>query len=211
MRPSLASSLVAIAMGALVFIAGWGVQAGFLPAPGRAAIIAARAAGWLSRYRRTNSTISIERRSPVHATCVETWLRGADGDAHPETLLRLGGGSIVVALQQHRLDVFGVQHVQPAWLTRAELELAGCPRLLGDALTVAAQSPRALRVIAAHDIAQRTLELEVLAPMQRLSVRLASRTDKPIGLSISTHAWYGHSTIQLAPVTHALLSGSDLG
>lgn len=211
MRPSLASSLIAIVIGALVFSAGWAAQAGFLPAPSRAATIAARAAGWLSRYRLTNSTISIDKRAPVKATCVETWFRGANGEAHRETLLRLRGGSIVVALQQHRLDVFGAQHVQAVWLTRAELELAGCPRVLGDAITVAAQSPGALRVTAAHDIARRTIELKVLAPTRRLSVQLASRTDKPIGLSISTRAWYGRSTIRLAPVTHALLSSSDLG
>jgi hypothetical protein len=211
MRPPLVSSLIAIMIGALVFTAGWGAQAGFLPAPGRAAIIAARATGWLSRYRLTDSTISIDRRAPVHATCVETWFRGANGEARRETLLRLGGGSTVVALQQHRLDVFGAQHRQAAWLTRAEVALAGCPRLLGDAITVADQSPGAIRIIPSHGIAQRTIALEVLTPPRRLSVRLASRTDKPIGLSISTRAWYGQSSIRLAPVTHALLSGGDLG
>jgi hypothetical protein len=210
MRPIFASLLAALVMGAMVFGAGWAVQAGVLPAPQRASLIAARAAAWLYRYRLVDSTFSIGAGSPVHATCVQTWFPTATGGSDRGTVLRLGSGSTVITVLPHHLDVLDRRHREPLWLTRAQLELAGCPRLLADTIAGAAQSLGRLSVSSARAMGRHVLLLHVLTRPRRLIVYLASRTGEPIGLSITDGGWHGHSVIRLARVTPALLSTRGL-
>lgn len=210
MRPFLASLLAALVMGAMAFGAGWAVQAGVLPAPQRTAVIAARAAAWLDRYRLVDSTFSIGRGSSVHATCAQTWFPTAAGSSARGTVLRLGSGSTVVTLQPHDLDVLGRRHREPLWVTRAQLELAGCPRLLADTIAGAAQSLGRVSVSPGRAMGRHVLLLHVLTRPRRLIVYLASRTGEPIGLSITDRGWHGHSLIRLARVTPTLLSTRGL-
>lgn len=210
MRPFLASLPAALAMGAMVFGAGWAVQAAVLPAPQRAAVIAARAAAWLDRYRLVDSTFSIGNGSPVHATCAQTWFPTASGGSDRGTLLRLGSGFTVITDLPHDLDVLGRQHREPPWLTRAQLQLAGCPRLLADNIVVAAQSLGRVSVSLGRAMGQRAFLLHVLARNRRLIVYLAQRTGKPIGVSITDRGWHGHSVIRLARATPPLLSTRGL-
>jgi hypothetical protein len=198
MRPFLASLLAALVMGAMVFGAGCAVQAGVLPVPQRAAVIAAHAAAWLYRYPLVDSTFSIGKGRPVHATCVSTWFPTAAGGSGPGTLLRLGSGSTVITDLPHDLDVLGRQHREPPGLIRAQLELAGCPRLLANTIAGAAESLGRVSVSPGRALGQRALLLHVLTRNRWLIVYLAQRTGKPIGLSITDGGWHGHSVIRLA-------------
>lgn len=206
MRAFLASLLAALVMSAMVFGAGWALQAGVLPAPRRAAVIAARAAAWLYRYRLVDSTFSIGKGSPVRATCAQAWFPTAAGGSDRGTLLRLGSGSTVITVLPHDLDVVDRRHRESPWLTRAQLQLAGCPRLLADNIAAAAESLGRTSVSAGRAMGQRALLLHVLTPNRRLTVYLARRTGEPIGLSITAGGWYGHSVIRLAQATPPLLS-----
>lgn len=210
MRPFLASLLAALVMGAMAFGAGWAVQAGVLPAPQRTAVIAARAAAWLDRYRLVDSTFSVGAGSPVHATCVQTWFPTATGGSNRGTVLRLGSGSTVITVLRHQLDVLDKRHREPLGLTLAQLELAGCPRVLADTIAGAAESLGRLSVSSTREMGRHVVILHILTPPRRLLVYLASRTDEPIGLSITDGRWHGHSVIRLARVTPALLSTRGL-
>jgi hypothetical protein len=209
-RPFLVTLLAALTVGATAFGAGWVVQAAALPEPRPAAVIAARAAEWLYRYRLAVSTFSIGAGRPVHATCVQTWFPTPGGDSDRGTLLRLDGGSTVITVLQHKLEVRGRRHGQRALLTRAQLILAGCPRLLGDTIGGAAQSGRGVSISLGRTIGHGVLLLRVSTGKRLLIVHLAEHTGEPIGLSLPGRAVQGHSVIRLARVTPELLSTRGL-
>jgi hypothetical protein len=209
-RPFLATLLAALVVGATAFGAGWVVQAEALPEPQPAAVIAARAAEWLYRYRLAVSTFSLGAGPPVHATCVQTWFPGPGGDSDRGTVLRLDGGSTVITVLRHKLEVFGRRHGQGALLTQAQLVLAGCPRLLGDTIARAAQSGRGVSVSLGRTMGQGGLLLRVSNGERLLIVHLAAHTGEPIGLSLPGRAVHGHSVIRLTRVTRELLSTSGL-
>lgn len=212
MRPFLATLLAAVSVGATAFGVGWVVQAEALPQPQPSALVAARAAQWLYRYRLAVSTFSIGTGRPVHATCVQTWFPTSAGGSDRGTVLRMGGGSSVIRVLPHDLDVFGRSRGQRALLTRAQLALAGCPRLLAAKIAAAAQSAGGVSVSLGRAMGQGPLLLRV--PMGNrllLIVHLAEHTGKPIGLSFTDRRLYGHSVISLERVTQHLLSTRGLG
>jgi hypothetical protein len=205
-RPFLGSLLGAVVIGAAVFAVAWGVQIGALPTPQRAAVIGARVAGWLYRYRRVDSIFSINGTRPARATCVQTWFPVESGGVVRGTLLRLDGRATAITLVPHDLDVVGRHHQEAQWVARAQLELAACPRLLADSIAGADQSAGRIRVSTAHISGRAVLLLHVLARNRRLLVTLSPRNDEPVGLSITAAGgWRGRSVIHLAPVTPALL------
>jgi hypothetical protein len=210
-RPFLATLLAAVSVGATAFGVGWVVQAEALPQPRPAAVVAARAAEWLYRYRLAVSTFSIGAGRPVHATCVQTWFPTPGGDSDRGTVLRLDGGSTVITVLRHKLEVFGRRHGQGPSLTRAQLVLAGCPRLLADTIAVAAQSGGGVSVSLGRTMGKGALLLRVSTGKRLLIVHLAEHTGEPIGVSFPGRAVQGHSVIRLAPVTRELLSTRGLG
>jgi hypothetical protein len=208
-RAGVVTLLIACLTGAVIVGAGWGVQAGALPSPGRGKLIAAHAAGWLDRYRLVESTFAIGRGRPVHATCVQTWFRGSKGSATRGTVLRLGSGRLatVVTLRPSDLDVLGTgDRLEPIWLRRFELELAGCPRLLGSQIADLAQSPGSARLVRGSSDGRPVLELQLVTQRSRMLVYLSPVTQRPIGLALAERGITGHSVLRLAPVTPALLS-----
>lgn len=205
-RPSLASLLRALATAVAVFTAGWAVQAGVLPTPRPAALVAAHVAAWLYRYRRVDSTFSIGSGEAVHGTCVQTWFPTKGGGVTRGTLLRLPRQSTVITLVPHDLDVHGRQHAEAQWLARAQLELAGCPRLLADSVASADQAAGRVRLSRVRALGRTATYLHVLARNRTLIIAFSPKTDEPTSLSISARGWRGRSVIDLTPVTRALLS-----
>ena len=210
MRPRLVTLLVALTTVTAVIAIGWGVQAVALPPPGRAELVAAHAAAWLFRYRLVESTFTIGTGLAVHATCTETWFRLPGGQSDRGEVLRMSNGFGIVTLQPRDLDVIGGHRGEARWLPRAQLELAGCPRLLADQIVRAVKSAHKPRLTNSSESGRPVLTLHLRSTPLRLVVLLRPKTDRPVGLRVAGGGYVGHSVLHLARVTPALLSTRGL-
>lgn len=201
---------VALATGSAVLGMGWGVQAAVLPLPRRGALVASHTAAWLLRYRLVESTFSIGKGPAVPATCTETWFRSPDGLADRGVVLRMGKGRGIVTLRPRHLDVIGAPRGQARWVPRAELELAGCSRLLADQIVAAVQSAHKPRLTAPVESGRALLALHLRSAPLKLVVLVARLTDRPVGLEVAGRTYVGRSVLRLARVTPALLSTRGL-
>ncbi|MDX6466856.1 MAG: hypothetical protein QOI27_1896 [Gaiellaceae bacterium] len=202
--------VVALIVGAAITGAGWGLQAATLPAPRRSELIASRAAAWLFRYRLVDSTFNLGTGRPVHTTCTQTWFHLRGGLSGRGAVLRFDRSRQAVTLQPHDLDLIGFRHREPRWLPRAQLELGGCPRLLGEQIARAIEGAVPPRVTSTTVSGRPLLALRLQAAPLSLDVLLTPRTDRPVGLVVKGDGYVGRSTLLLSRVTPFFLSTRGL-
>ena len=123
----------------------------------------------------------------------------------------MSNGFGIVTLQPRGLDVIGGQRGEARWLPRAQLELAGCPRLLADQIVRAVKSAHKPRLTNSAESGQPVLALHLRSTPPGLVVFLTPKTDRPVGLLVTRGGYVGHNVLRLARATPALLSTRGLG
>jgi hypothetical protein len=204
-RSALVTLLVAAAVGAAVLGAGWTVQAAVLPAPDRADLIVARAAKWLSGYRFVESVFAVGGHRAVRARCLQTWVPAKRGGSRRGTVLHFGRTGTIVAPEGGALQVLGVAHGEPWPLAAAQLELAGCPRLLSHVIEAYTQSLPDIRVKRITVADRPAIGFGLPLESGRMEIYVTPRTYRPIALSLTAGRHSGHSLIRLTQLTPALL------
>jgi hypothetical protein len=123
LRPAAAGALLALSIGAVCLA----LQAAVLPRPTSADLLAGRALAEIVRYRAAVSVEHIRGLPPLHAVCLETWIRRRRA-------------SLVLLSNGERLSTFG-HGVRVAGARRGrrrmaakEVLLAGCPRIVARAI-----------------------------------------------------------------------------
>jgi hypothetical protein len=115
MRSLLVTVVVALAVGGGAFGAGWSVEASALPSPPSADRIAVDSLVVLQHHLFVASRLRIDGGSTVRASCERGWF------PKHGTLLSLDSGARVF---------YPATHPEVTSAQLAELELAGCPRVL---------------------------------------------------------------------------------
>ncbi len=195
--------------------AGWAVLAAALPPPARGDRVAADAAAWLLRFRVTRSTFELNG-ARQSAYCLHTWFpRRSTGTLARGTLLRLDAGG---RLLQNGGAVWaeGPVAAGPQRLDLLELELAGCPDVLGTRVAAAAQTADGIRVERAFAAGQPALALRLPTlydragrhrfVLDRATLYVSARTFKPLLVKASLGPWTGSGRIHLTRATPALLA-----
>ncbi|HKT44752.1 MAG TPA: hypothetical protein VJQ85_08115 [Gaiellaceae bacterium] len=125
MRSLLVTAVVALAVGGGALAAGWSVEASALPSPPSADRMAVDALVVLEHRRFVASTLRIDGGPALRATCVRGWF------PKHGTLLSVSDGASLF---------FRAVRPKETSLERAELVLAGCPRVLSPAIAELLQS-----------------------------------------------------------------------
>lgn len=196
--------LVACAVGLATFAGGWAVQAASLPPPEKGDRIAARAVAWLLRYPLVESSFRIDRGPLLHGRCLEGWFPGAGGHTSRGTLLQLDDGLSLVAVPPHYLEIDGLPNGEPYGLPLAQLELAGCSRVLAPLLGQLLQSGRNVRVEPAFAAGRATLAVSIPTAGTRIVLYLAPKTDRPLAVSVTSGRYTGRGRIRLTRLTPGL-------
>ena len=205
MRSAVVTLLVACAVGLATFAGGWAVQAASLPPPERSDRVAAHAVAWLLRFRLVESSFRIDGGRVVHGRCLDGWFPSRGGGADRGTLLRLDDGVSIVSVPPHSLDVDGAPGGEPRGLPLAQLELAGCPRVLAPLLGGLVQSGRRVRVTRAFAAGRPALAVRIPTTRTRIVLYLTPKTDRPIAVSVTTGRDSGRGRLRLTRLTPALL------
>lgn len=184
MRTAAVAALTVAAVGATCF----SLQAAGLRHAPTANSAAARAATWMLRYRLATSTFQVGRRT-VHGLCFHGWIEGLHERLVRGTILTLDNGASIRLIKEKMLLAQGRYGLLP----RAELDLAGCTRVLGDQVAGLAEFDSNLRLQKTLLHGQRALAIR----FQRMTLIVSPKTDRPLGVSFAKAA----STIRLAPVT----------
>jgi len=179
MRSVAVSAAVAIAIGAGALVAAWTVQAATLPRAPRADIAAADALVVLEHHHIASSRLRLDAGRPLAGTCIQGWFprRG--------TLLRLSDGTRVLDMRGRRLSDEDV----------AELELAGCPRVL--ASLIARPLVSGARATAVRAEGLRAVRIRDRRSL--LTLYLAPHGNVPVGVAIAGPHGSGRSRIFLEP------------
>jgi hypothetical protein len=204
-RSAVVTLLVACAVGLATFVGGWAVQAASLPPPEKGDRVAARAVAWLLRYRLVESSFRIGRGPVLHGRCLEGWFPSAGGRVDRGTLLRLDDGVSLVAVAPHDLEIDGAPDGEPHGLPLAQLELAGCSRVLAPLLGGLVQSGRSVRVAPAFAAGRAALAVRIPTARTRIVLYLAPKTDRPIAVAVSGERYAGRGRIRLTRLTPGLL------
>lgn len=190
MRSLTVTIAVAIGMGAAALGAGWTVQAAALPSPARGDLAAVDALVVLARHRYVVSAMHIGSGPVIDGACLQGWFprRG--------TLLRLSDGA----------SVFDHNHVHLDRRAVAELELAGCPRVLVAKVASLLQNGVRAHTARAGD------ELAVRIPdrPETLTLYVEPKGDVPVGVSLRGPHTTGSSRIRLVPLKPALARSAEL-
>lgn len=204
-RSGLTTLLVAcwIAVGALV--AAWSVEAAGLPAPEHADLVGARTTGWLMRYRYAESTIHIRHLPTLRGRCLQGWFPGPYGRERRGTLLSLSNGETLLAIPSHRVVVDGARRSQPSALSLIELQLAGCPRILGRRLARVVQSDLRLHALRAFVDGGPAVALRMSRSHPRLTLYVRPLTDEIVGVSATGRRYSGRSAVRLTRLTPGVL------
>jgi hypothetical protein len=203
-RSALVTLLVAATVGAAVLGAGWTVQAAALPAPDRADLIVARAAGWLSGYRYVESVFAVGGRRAVRAQCLQTWVPANGGGLQRGTVLHFGRTGTIVVPDGGVLQIRGVAHGEPSPLAVAQLQLAGCPSRLGHMIEAFTQSLPDVHIKRVTVADRPAIGFTLPLGSSRMEIYVTPRTYRPIALSLTTGRYTGHSLIRLTQLTPAL-------
>jgi hypothetical protein len=183
---------VAIAglVAAAIVAAGWGLQSVGLPQAARGNEAAVRAAVWLMRFRLTSSSVRIGGRV-LRARCYHGWFDGRNGRDQRGTLLEFDNELAVRDLSPH-----------PRATALRALELAGCTDVLG---------PRVASYAIANTVLLRRTQVSdrpaLAIRMHRLTVFVAPRTDRPLGVQLAGT----RSTIRLTHMTPSLARRLEAG
>lgn len=204
-RSPVVTLLVACTVGLATFTGGLAVQAASLPPPERSDRVAARAVAWLLRYRLVESSFRLDGGPVVHGRCLEGWFPSTGGRVDRGTLLRLDDGVSLVSVPPHSLEIDGAPGGEPRGLPLAQLELAGCPRILAPFLGGLAQSSRRVHVTPAFAAGRPALAVRIPTARTRIVLYLAPKTDRPIAVSVTSSRRSGRGRIRLTRLTPGLL------
>jgi hypothetical protein len=184
------TAAIAGLVAASIVAAGWGLQSAGLPRAARGNVAAARAAEWLMRFRLTSSSVRIGGRVQ-HARCYHGWFDGRHGRDQQGTLLEFNNGHAVR----------DVRPPLPATALSA-LELAGCTDVLG---------PRVASYAMANTVLVRRTQVSdhpaLAIRLRRLTVFVAPRTDRPLGVQLGGL----RSKIRLTRMTASLARQLEAG
>jgi hypothetical protein len=196
--------VVAATIGGGVLAAGWSLQAATLPTPERADFVAARAAGWFLQFRLVESTFRVGAGPLIHGSCLQGWFQTRWG-VQRGTVLRLDNGTSIIALRPHHVEVVGATHPLSARRVLVELELAGCPRIVGPRIAQHLQSAQRVHTELAYAARRPTIALRVPTELTRIVVYLAPKTLRPVAVSVRSGLLTGSGRIRLTPLTPARL------
>lgn len=194
--------VVAAAASGAVGAVAWRLQASGLPQPRHANLVAARATAWLLQYRLVESSFRVGRGPLLHGSCLQGWFPTRFGVLRG-TVLRLDDGTSILAIRTHRVDVEGARRPLSPRSILVELELAGCPRIIGPRLGELAQNRPGLRLHRATVDGEAALALRVPTRLSRIVVYLQPGTYRPTALSVRSGPLRGHSRIRLTRLTPA--------
>jgi hypothetical protein len=178
-RRALLSVAIAFAGVAGVIASGWALQAGALPPPKPAALVAADASQWFHGYRLAFDVFHFEHRR-VEGACVRGWLRRRSGGKVRESLLSFRAGPILRVTGKRHVSVVATRRQGrfPPTLLAAD---AGCSRMLAGALTSAAQGAGRLTSERSFAANRPAVALEIqLSREKRLTVFVSPRTERPL-------------------------------
>jgi hypothetical protein len=195
--------VVAATIGGGVLAAAWSLQAAALPVPERADFVAARAAGWFLQYRLVESAFRVGTGPLIHGSCLQGWFPTRAGPQRG-TVLRLDNGTSIVAVRPHHVDVVGAARPLSARRVLVDLELAGCPRIVGPRIAQQLQNGPRERTERAYAAGRPALALRVPTMVTRIVVYLAPKTIRPVAVAVRSGRLSGYSRIRLTPLTPAL-------
>lgn len=178
MRSLLVTAGVALAVGLGALAAGWSVEASALPSPPSADRMAVDSLVVLQHHLFVSSRLRVDGGRTVRASCARGWF--------PEhgTLLTLGGGARVFYRADH-------PHVTSA--QRAELELAGCPRVLSPLMAHLLQSG-----VRARATRSRLGRPAIALHISWLTLDVTPKRFVPVGVSIREPFFSGRSHLSFS-------------
>lgn len=178
MRSLLVTAGVALAVAGCALGAGWSVEASALPSPPSADRMAVDGLVVLQHHLFVASTLRVDGRRTVRASCERGWF------PQHGTLLTLSDGARLFYRAAHP-RVTAAQH--------AELELAGCPRVL---------SPVVARLLQGGVVARAEhvwLGTPAIAlHMSRITLYVTPRHFVPIGVGIDEPSFSGKSRLSFS-------------
>jgi hypothetical protein len=141
----------------------------------------------------------------VRGACLQGWFpaHGGRGRIDRGTFLDLSDGITLVSVLSDGLDVDGRHEARG--LPLAQLELAGCSRVLAPRLAAALQSGAPFRISRATASGRPAIELHI--PTRRTSIDLyvAPKTYRPLAVSVTSAHYDGRSTLRLVRLTSPVL------
>ena len=200
MRGALVTLFVLLAVGGATLAAGWSVEAAGLPPAAHADRIAADAAAWFLRHRLASSSFKLQGRWE-HGLCLRGWFTRPDGTRTHGTLLRTREGLRILG-DGGPLKIGGVARPERPGLPLLQLELAGCPAILGPRIAAAAQTAAHLHVARAFAAGGPALALR-LPPQHRdrLTLYVRPQTFRPLMVTASVGGVAGVARIRLLRLT----------
>lgn len=204
MRSTFTTVAVALAVAGGFLAAGWSVQAAGLPPAAHADRVAADTAAWFLRYRLVRSTFRLDGRRES-GLCLRGWFPRRDGLLARGTLLQLGSGLRIVD-NGGPLRLSGAAGPERTGVPLLQLELAGCPAILGPRIAAAAQAGVHLRFERAFAAGGPALALR-LPPQNhdRLTVDVRPGSYRPLAIAVARGNRHGVARVRLVRLAPALL------
>lgn len=187
---------VAVAVVFATLAAGFTIQRVALSEPSTATFDALRTATWLSRYRLTASTFSVNGGPTVHGECLQDWF-APDGRRRRGAVLRLDDGLVLLDVPPHTLSVTGGTAAERAVDPLVLVELGGCTRVLQRRVETLAQQRRGLTMSGNR--------LGFALKGTRISMTLDAQKE-PVAIAVESRKARGSSSIQFRRVTPAIRS-----
>jgi hypothetical protein len=181
MRSLAVTGLVAAAVGTCALAAGWSVEAAVLPRPPRGDRAAADAVVDLDHRRVAASTLHVGDEPAVRGRCTRGWFPARG------TLLTLGNGA--------RFFEAARTGAAADPLVRAELVLAGCPRVLASAIARLLEDGASVRTSRAW-LGRPALAVRLGRGSTVLTLYLAPRAFLPLGVALDSPFVSGRSRIR---------------
>jgi hypothetical protein len=195
---------IALLVAAAVCGAGFGLQRLVLVQPSRAELLAANSVGVLIGYRYITSEIHVAGEPVRRAACLQGWVQSRKGRP-------AGRGARISFSDGERLilgDRMLIRLHPAARPTRlpliAEVDLAGCTRLITDRLYAGLVGGREPRAQAATFDGAPALRMHDRTLSIRLDLYVHRDTFKPLGIRVDAGGAVGWSRLRAVPLTLAI-------
>jgi hypothetical protein len=185
---------VALAVVVVTLAAGFTIQRVALSEPSTATFSAIRTATWLSRYRLTASTFTVNGGPTVHGECLQDWF-APNGHRLRGAVLRLDDGFVLLDVPPHTLTTTGGTAAERALDPLVLLELGGCTRLLQRRVETLAQQRQGLTASGNR--------LGFALKGTRISMTLDAQK-VPVAIALTSRYARGSSSIRFERVTPAI-------
>jgi len=192
--PVFVTLAVAAAVVFATLAAGFTIQRVALSEPSAATFDALRTATWLSRYRLTASTFTVDGGPTVHGECLQDWF-APGGHRRRGAVLRLDDGLVLLDVPPHTLVATGGTAAERALDPLVLLELGGCTRVLQRRVETLAQQRRGLTMSGNR--------LSFALKGTRISMTLDAQK-APVAIAVSSRHARGSSSIRFERVTAAI-------